>query len=981
MAKIDKRTAADILNSFKERAESYTPEWNMNTDNPDIAAALAITFARMAAGTIKRLNGVPLKNKIAFFNAANALLLPSEPSKGFVSFSLAASDSADTYLPAGTALAASAGDDVIRFETLDGITVSNARIEKIFCTDDSSDFIGEYENFREKGFTLFQKPLVNLQSHSMTVEHPYIFDLGCAAEIRLMFFRKGGAPVSDSAVRAFADSDSIKIKYYAGEESGYAAFERVEFADNGLTLFKSGKSPRFAPNANGSFEIKFTVNDISFFDKFSFVRMTAASSGRELECDFASDGDTEYPKTEFFPFGERFRLFGEAYFACREALSKRGSRVTVSFNLKFVKVPLENQQPNPETEWKWIVKKGDLKQPVEYNISILEVVWEYYNGKGWCRLFPDSSYGDVFDAALNGGAERRQSVTFVCPEDIAPVFVGSEENFFIRARITKAENLYKTLGSYLSPYLSSLSFEYVYPDGGHEVKNIAARNNIAEFKFDPLEAGCGFVPFRRTESAGRAIYLGFSAPPENSPYRIMWEVAENPLASPHRLMWDYLSEKGFRCFNIIDETAGFTKTGLTVFMDNRGFKKEKLFGHELYWVRITDHEEYGNFYYPTIKRIFENSVKAENKDGHMEELVAMNVYGENIEYELSEKNILEFELYVNETASISEAEEKILEKENRIIRQDDDSGLSEEIWVKWREVEAFAGETENSRCYTLDRGLGKFRFGNGRHGKIPPASDVNNIHAIYAVGGGSRSNVGEGQINRIERSAGFVTGVFNPRKFVGGCDTETLEDAMRRCSVTIRTQDRAVTAEDFERLVPNASRSIGSVRCFTGYNSAGKKEGGAVTLVIVKNNDADFCEIQADILNYLRPRMSCAVLAAGKLYITEPEYIEVNVRAKISVKSFDNIFLIKTNIEKRLASFLGCGESGKNMWEIGQIPNEQQIRGCIIGAEKAVRIDSIYITLRAASSKGSAEIDAEEVAKRSFILPKNGTHDIMITTL
>ncbi len=980
MAKIDKRTAEDILESFRERAESYTPEWNMDTDKPDIAAALAIAFAGMAAGTIKRLNGVPLKNKIAFFNAANASLLPAEPSKGFVSFSLAASDSADTYLPAGTALAASVGDDTIRFETLDGVMVSNARIEKIFCADDGSDFIGEYEDFRGKGFALFDKPLVDLQGHSMTIEHPYIFDLGCAAEIRLMFFRKGSIPVSDSAVKAFADSGSMRIEYYAGEETGYAAFDGAEYADNELTLFKSGKSPRFAPNENGSFEIRFTVKDISLFEKLSFVRMTAASSGRELECDFATDGDTEYPKAEFFPFGERFRLFGETYFACHEALSKRGSRVTVGFDMEFVKIPLEDQQPKTETEWKWIIKKSDLKQPVEYNISILEVVWEYYNGNGWCRLFPDSSYGDVFDAARNGGG-RRQSVTFVCPEDIAPVFVGAEENFFIRARITKAENLYKTLGYYLSPRLRNLSFEYAYPDEGRTIKRITARNNIAGSEFDPSETDYGFTPFQRTGAAGRAVYLGFSAPPENSPYRIMWEVAENPLAKPRHFVWDYLSEKGFRRFNIIDETEGFTKTGLTVFMDNRGFKKEKLFGHELYWVRITDRGENGGFYSPNIKRIFENSVKAANKDRHTEELFAMSVYGENIEYELSEKNVLEFDLYVNETAYITEAETKILENENRVIRQTDASGSSAEIWVKWRETETFAGEAADSRCYTLDRGLGKFRFGNGRHGKIPPASDVNNIRAVYAVGGGSRSNVGEGQINRIERSAGFVTGVFNPRKFVGGCDTEMLENAMRRSSVMIRTQGRAVTAEDLERLVPNASRNIERVRCFTGYNSAGKTEGGAVTLVIVKNNDADFSEIRAAVLNYLRPRMSGAVLSAGKLYIAEPEYIEVNVRAKISIKSSDNIFLVKTNIEKRLERYLGSGDQEKTVWEIGQLPNEQQIRSCLIGAEKAARIDSIYVTLRASTSKGYAETDAEEAAKRRFILPKNGTHEIMITAL
>lgn len=980
MAKIDRHTAADILNIFKERSESYTPEWNMNAENPDIAAALAIVFAGMAAGTVKKLNGVPLKNKIAFFNTANASLKPAEPSKGYVSFSLASSDSEDTYVPEGTALVSLSGEDTVRFETTDGITVSNARIEKIFCTDDASDYIGEYENFRDNGLALFSKPSANLQSHSMTLEHPFVFDIGSGSHIKLHFFRRGGIPVSEGIVSKLADKKAVRIEYYAGEETGYVPFGNVSAETGGLLLKRDKNSPGLMPNSSGNYELGFTVKDIAAFDKFSFVKITAASSGSELECDFASDGDIEFPRSEFFPFGERFRLFGEAYFGCREALGKRGAEITMSFDVKFLKIPLENQQET-QTEWKWVAKKSDLDRnlkPAEYDITILETVWEYYNGSGWCRLFPDSRYGEIF-TVTNGITECRRSISFTCPNDIAPVFVGARENLFIRARITKAENLYKISGNFISPCVRNLSFEYSYPNTGVSVGEITVQNNLAVSKFDPAADVDGFTPFVKTGSPGRAVYLGFSKPPQNGPYRILWDISENPLAKPVRFVWEYLTEDCFKPLNLIDETAGFTKTGLTIFPDNRGFQKRSLFANELYWVRIIKPDSVKNgFYAPNITAVLENSVKAVNKDRRAEELFAMNVYRGNAEFELSEKNILELELYVNETAYISEAEEAALENENRIIRQPDG-----EIWVKWLETAAFTSECIDSRCYTLDRGLGIFAFGDGHFGKIPPASDTNNIRVVYTSGGGSRSNVEAGQINRIERSAGMVTGVTNHKRFIGGCDAETVEEAMDRCAADLRTQGKVITARDYERLVLHASRNIARVSCFSGFDRFGKKEGGAVTLVIVKTEGSDFGEIRRKITDFLNQRTSCAVTSAGKLYVIEPEYTEMNIRAVINLKGKNtgDIFLVKTKIESSLKSFLDpAGEAGLRR-EIGQIPSEQQIRSCILGAEKTAQIDSVFITLRIPSADGSAEIDAEEAAKRRFIFPKNGKHDIIINAV
>ena len=102
MVKIDSRTRQDIIREIKEKAKSYTPEWHLEPEEPDIAAALGLACAEMFEGTIRKINRLPQKNKIAFYNMLNASLLPAAPSEGWISFGLSSEDADNTEAPRGT---------------------------------------------------------------------------------------------------------------------------------------------------------------------------------------------------------------------------------------------------------------------------------------------------------------------------------------------------------------------------------------------------------------------------------------------------------------------------------------------------------------------------------------------------------------------------------------------------------------------------------------------------------------------------------------------------------------------------------------------------------------------------------------------------------------------------------------------------------------------------------------------------------------
>ena len=979
MVKVDSRGRKEIIAAIKERARSFTPEWNPNEHEPDIAVALALASAEMFEGTIKKINGLPLKNQIAFYNMLNASLLPASPSRGYVSFSLSADDAAPVEVPLGTVVSSYSDDEPVNFETTDDVLVSAAQIVKSFCVDDKSDFIGIYDDPAHTRTKLFSLSGQNLQSHVLRASHPYAFHVNSEADIKLSFFRRGGVPLRSADVKALTNSSAAVIEYYT-KEKGYIPFEAVRERGGNLLLTKGAKQPPVITDEDG-FQIRITVKDISAFKNFKFVSVKAAPSGVQILPDYITDGVTELERTAFFPFGERFQLFDEAYFGCDEVLDKRGATVTMNFDLQFLSVPIENQLLDDEINWKWVAKKSDFKERISYELSIREVIWEYYNGFGWARLFPDRSYYDVFNYS-NGVTHCYRSMTFVCPEDISPVFAGAKEGYFIRARILKAENLYKLKGNFLSPFIRDLSFDYSYENDGCGIDGITSSNCLEEKTYD-RRMDEEFVPFYNTGTKNRMVYLGFNTPPENGPLRCLWDIKEDPLAKGAELGWQYLSGSSWKALNMVDETNRFTTVGLTIFLDNHGFVKKTLFGEELYWVRISDKSNSyrdGSAAFPVIKSITPNTVRAKNTDSHREEYFAMNVYTENAVFSLSSGNILDIEVYVNEFLTISDAESARLEKEGRLISVTDEAGIRTEAWVKWEEAGTFVDADKTSRCYIVDRSAGAVSFGNGRKGRIPAASDTNNIHVFYTTGGGNRSNAGIGEINSMERSIGLVSTVTNPKHFYGGCDTETIYEAVKRSAVMFKTQGKAVTASDLENLARYASRNVENVKAFGGRNMAGEPERGVVTLVVLKSHHSEFSRIREELRSYLLPRIAGSIACKDALQITEPTFVYLNIKLELAADGLNGLFELKRSVENCLRDSIRAYSSSSDSrgWALGRLPKEHRIRTTILRIEHISYIKSMYITTYLADAGGMKEVDSDAIRRLPYILPECGEIDISI---
>lgn len=139
--KIDTRTYQDIVNQTEELAKKFT-DWRPRPDGkPDAGMAMIRIFGRMAALVSDRLNQVPDKNFLAFLDLIGTQLLPPQPAKVPLTFSLAQGSPVDALVPAHTQVAAppAEGQEEVVFETDRELVVTTAQLQAVFVREPEKD--------------------------------------------------------------------------------------------------------------------------------------------------------------------------------------------------------------------------------------------------------------------------------------------------------------------------------------------------------------------------------------------------------------------------------------------------------------------------------------------------------------------------------------------------------------------------------------------------------------------------------------------------------------------------------------------------------------------------------------------------------------------------------------------------------------------------------------------------------------------------
>jgi hypothetical protein len=136
------------------------------------------------------------------------------------------------------------------------------------------------------------------------------------------------------------------------------------------------------------------------------------------------------------------------------------------------------------------------------------------------------------------------------------------------------------------------------------------------------------------------------------------------------------------------------------------------------------------------------------------------------------------------------------------------------IWAPKRDLLNSHAEDKHFVVEVEADGTAYLRFGDGRFGARPEAEE--RFLARYRIGNGARGNVGAESLAHLVSSDPaitdqVVTGMRNPLPAEGGLEPESIEQARLNAPSAFRTQERAVTPDDY---------AAAALRCDLGVQRA-----------------------------------------------------------------------------------------------------------------------------------------------------------------
>ncbi|THF73388.1 baseplate J/gp47 family protein [Cohnella fermenti] len=1022
---IDERKKEQLIEQIARLAPHYTPEWRFRPDDPDPGSALALMFAHLLSGNIERLNQVPAKSFLAFLNRFHVELAQAKPAFAQLAFQLAEGTPEPVFIERGVQVAASVPGEPrpILFETASAALLTPARLTDVLSVSPRLDRIVRLAADGEmsllpgagRGTAVFGTEGDNLQEHAMYLKHDYLFLLRHPALLELTVHHGQNEQAALESVQLLTDPAKVRWEYYSGGE--WVEFQRSYGAGTTIRLLKLATQPvdSFVHDEVAGRWIR--CRAVSMEERSGAAALGKVQLDRLLlKSEYASprDDDGIRPDRLYFndvqlsdeegcmPFGDFFALFGLFYVSSEEVLSKRGATVTLKFGAEIRQHTLIPEQP-PNINWKLIMKRHEIEKAEQFDpVTVATIQWEYWNGAAWVMLPIGAEAQKLFSVPWEGEEERE--ISFVCPEDMAPISVNAEENYWIRGRIVQILNAYSPKAIYYSPVVSNLRMRFGYERPERPPQKLMLQNNM-EWKERTKEAQTGlgvFRPFLAMEGRYPALWLGFDQPPERGPIHLYLQMVERRIAESDVpfIEWEYLKGGGagasWAPLPAADETNGFTRSGDVQFVGPRDYAASEFFGMRRYWIRAVNRD--GRYDKPSeaanVPRLLNaalNTIVAVQQETVQDELPQrIEIYDSAEEqvserYVLAEKPVLSEEVWVDETGEISKEELEELELlEDRIETIRDSEKELLRVWVRYYPVEQFLRSGPKDRHYRIDRATGTITFGNGKEGKKPQLLGDDTVRVTYAAGGGKRGNVPAGTISTMQDAIAYVAGVTNPFPASGGCDLGTVEEATIRGPKLFGHRNRAVTAEDFEWLTREAHPNVAKVKCLPNVNAKLEKEPGAVSIVVYPKSGigsgSHFQELKRVVEASLLDKAASGVAFPGNVQIIAPALLEIGVYATVWVKSMDDVVPVEREIVRKLNGFLDpiSGNADGQGWEIGRMIHHSMFYALLKSIGPVVHIPQLALEVYKTENGERTEWNADRIVDVPHGIFVPGDHRITV---
>lgn len=446
-------------------------------------------------------------------------------------------------------------------------------------------------------------------------------------------------------------------------------------------------------------------------------------------------------------------------------------------------------------------------------------------------------------------------------------------------------------------------------------------NQYRDVTVDNAAPALGFEPFGPRPDVDAALLLGFDDPAPLPTGEIL-DLAVVSLASntaqqylacgatpqfyaPAQLLWEYQTTTGWQRLNVLkDDTLALSRSGhVSLRLPATAMPKTKVLASDTksyYWLRVrVAKSQYENP--PRLLAVRSNTVAVEQAETLRDEVLGGSDGSRNQSFQLAGKPVVRGSL--------------ILEIEQ-----------SDRGFEAWTEVEDFFGSGPGDLHYVLNGTTGEIAFGDGVNGAIPVAY-VNNprgnvVAREYRVGGGARGNVAAGTLSALAtRIDGIDTnGIANLQDAHSGRDEETLDEAKKRAPRSLKSRDRAVTAEDFETLA-QAAGNVKRAKALPLFHPDFPTQPipGVVSVVVVPDSKEARPMPSEGTLRSVCAYLDQRRLLTTELYVLKPHYQEIEVAVDVVAGNDTDLAQLADAINATLDAYFHPLKGGEDQqgWPFG----------------------------------------------------------------
>jgi predicted phage baseplate assembly protein len=242
--------------------------------------------------------------------------------------------------------------------------------------------------------------------------------------------------------------------------------------------------------------------------------------------------------------------------------------------------------------------------------------------------------------------------------------------------------------------------------------------------------------------------------------------------------------------------------------------------------------------------------------------------------------------------------------------------------VDWAPRDDFDASNPTAAHFVLDPTLGAITFGDGERGRIVPEDAW--ITVQYLTTRGDAGNLARDTALEVMGDAGCkIASAHTVLPATGGANTEDMLHAEGRVMRTLATSERAVTADDYERITL-ATPGTCIARAIPLPNRHPRlpcvESPGMITVVVVPYlpdaRPVPTCALRAQV----RAHLDRWRLVGTRVEVIGPEYVEVSVRATVEGDQGIDRADLQKRIVERLDGFfhpLRGGQDSKG-WTLGR---------------------------------------------------------------